>query len=328
MEFSPTDSLDQNQQPDRKIAGRSSGKRWLTVVVVVALLAAMAFLLSSRHEELTQFQGLSPTVLFAAVFFQFLSQLLWNGSMLLPLQTFMKQLGFWELFMVRTGGLLAGYVVPVAGNLAVRMTYLKRRGLTYSEFAWATLVSNVLALFSGGVLAVVGVGILWMIAGIPPVSILSLTASVLALGIAGLLVLRFLPRFRAHASLQKWLRVSGISGFQTSRQTLAWALTLLFMRHCLNFLTFGLLFQSLSRAPIDFVTGGLVYAITSPIRMIVLTPGNLGINEWVVAIVGKILSFDLTTGLIVALVFRGVSIAGQGLGALLGGTWLALWSTP
>jgi hypothetical protein len=107
-----------------------------------------------------------------------------------------------------------------------------------------------------------------------------------------------------------------------------WVLAFSFVRHCCNFLTFGLLYQSVSRAPSEFLTGGLVYAITSPIRIVAITPGNLGVNEWVVAMVGKVLSFDLTTGLIVALVFRGMSVASQGLGVLLGGAWLALWGEP
>jgi hypothetical protein len=91
-----------------------------------------------------------------------------------------------------------------------------------------------------------------------------------------------------------------------------------------NFLSFGLLYQSLLRAPGEFLAGGLVYAMTTPIRMIAITPGNLGVNEWITAAVGKLLSFDLTTGLIVALVFRGMSLGAQTLGALSAATWLAL----
>jgi uncharacterized membrane protein YbhN (UPF0104 family) len=325
--FSPIDKLEDNQAPDRPITRRVAGRRWL-IVVVVALLAAMAVRLLTRPEELTHFQRLSTRVLLIAVSFQFLSQLLWNGSMLLPLQIHMKDLGFWELFMIRAGGVLAGYVVPVAGNLAVRLMYLKRRGLSYAEFTWATVVSNVLALFSGAMLAVVAVGILWWKLGTPSSAVLTLTATVLALGIASLVVFHSLPRLAGHARVQRWPWISGLSTFQTSGRTMGGALALLLMRHCLNFLTFGLLFQSLSRAPLEFVTGGLVYAISSPMRMIALTPGNLGVDEWVVAIVGRILTVELTTGLIVALVFRGVSLVAQVLGVLLGGAWLALWSTP
>ena len=66
----------------------------------------------------------------------------------------MTRLGFWELYLVRTGGFLVGSLVPVAGGLAVRLAYLRTRGLTYLDFTWATLLSNVLALGAAAVLAV------------------------------------------------------------------------------------------------------------------------------------------------------------------------------
>ena len=109
---------------------------------------------------------------------------------------------------------------------------------------------------------------------------------------------------------------------------MSWVSALSFTRHCFSFLTFGLLYQALSQAPGGFLTGGLVYAITSPVRMVVITPGNLGVNEWVVAIMGKALAFDVTTGLIVALVYRGLTLGAQGLGVLLAWAWLGLWSKP
>ena len=303
-------------------------RRWLIATVAATLLAAMAAQIIARREELVYFQRLSTTVLLITFFFQFLSSLLWNGAILLPLQTYMKELGYWELFMVRTGGYLVGSVVPVAGNLAVRMAYLRRRGLAYSDFTWATLLSNVVALFTGGSVAVFAVGALWMMAGVPAAPVLGLTAGVLALGVAGLTVFQFLPSLAGHPRLRRWPWLSGLGGFKASHRTMAWVLTLSLIRHGFNFLTFGVLYQSVSRAPSEFLTGGLVYAITSPIRMVTITPGNLGVNEWVAAIVGKVLSFDLTTGLIVALVFRGMSIAAQVLGVLLGGAWLALWGEP
>ena len=101
-----------------------------------------------------------------------------------------------------------------------------------------------------------------------------------------------------------------------------WVLVLVLARHGFNFVTFGLLFQSLSPVPLDVLSGGLIYAITSPVRVLTITPGNLGVNEWLVAAVANTLSVDVTTGLIVALVFRGVSVASQGAGVLLGAAWL------
>jgi len=322
LESLPIDNLKEGPGPNRR-----PGRRWLITVVAIALVAAMAVHLSERRDDLAAFQQLSAKVLLATVFSQMLSQLFWNGAMLLPLRDFMRQLGFWELLMVRTGGFVAGYIVPVAGNLAVRMGYLKRRGLTYSEFTWATIVSNVLAILSAATLAVIALGVLWAAAGMPSAAALGLTASLLALGIAAVAVLQRLPGLAGLPWFQKWPWLSGMSAFTTSHRTIAGALVLLFMRQCCSFLTFGLLFQSLSPVPVAFVTGGLVYAITSPVRMVVVTPGNLGVNEWVVAFVGQVLSVHLTTGLIVAVVFRGVTLAAQVLGVLIGGVWLARWGT-
>jgi uncharacterized membrane protein YbhN (UPF0104 family) len=320
--------MDNDQRARHADGGARSGKRWLITVVAVALVAGMLARLLTRQEELTEIRRLSTTVLLVTIGFQFISQLLWNGAMLLPLKALMTRLGFWELFMVRTGGLLAGYAVPVAGNLAVRMAYLKRRGLTYSGFTWATMLSNILALFSGGVLAAAALVILSMTAGSPSAAAVGLTAGLVALGAAGLAVFYFLPTLARRWPLQRWPWLSGLNDFSASARTTTWALALLLMRHLFNFLTFGLLFQSISRDPNELLTGGLVYAITSPVRMVAITPGNLGVNEWVVAVVGKALSFDLTTGLVVALAFRAVSFAGQSLGVLLGGAWLAVSSGP
>jgi hypothetical protein len=60
--------------------------------------------------------------------------------------------------------------------------------------------------------------------------------------------------------------------------------------------------------------------------MINITPANVGITEWFVALVGQSLAFDLTTGLIVALAFRAIGLLGQTLGALFGSAWLAVWN--
>jgi hypothetical protein len=294
---------------------------------VVALVVGMAVLVSKTDEELSYVRRLSVQVLVVTCLLQFASQLFLNGSLLLPLQTCVKNLGFWELYLVRTGGFLAASLVPVAGGLAVRLAYLRGRGLTYHDFTWATLLSNVLALGAAATLAVLATGVLWMIAGRPPAAIFGVSAAVLGISVAALAAFELLPRLTRHPRLQKWRWLSGMRSLRSSRRVAVWVFALSLVRHGLSFVTFGLLSQSLSRAPGDFLTGGLVYALTSPVRMVNLTPGNLGVTEWVVALVGKVLAFDLATGLIVALAFRGVALIGQGLGMLFGSAWLSLRKT-
>jgi uncharacterized membrane protein YbhN (UPF0104 family) len=303
----------------------SRGRRWLIIIGALALMAAMAAHLSDRGEDVAAVLRLSPRILLVALVCQLVAQLFWNGAMLQPLRPFMERLGFWELFMVRTGGFVAGYAVPVAGNLGVRVAYLRQRGLTYSEFTWATIVSNVLALLSGALMAVFALVLLWASAGPPPAAVWGLTLGLLAVGMVAVAALGLLPRFAGHSRFRKWGWLSRLSGFSTSPRATASTLVLSCLRQCFNFMTFGLLFQSLSPVPVQFVAGGLVYAITSPVRVVAITPGNIGVNEWVVAIVGQALSVDLATGLIVALVFRGVSLVAHVLGVAIAAAWLALW---
>lgn len=288
----------------------------------------MAVVLARTHEELAAVQRLSVQVLAAACLLQFVSQLFLNGSMLLPLQTKVPQLGFWELYLVRTGGFVVGSLVPVAGGLAVRLAYLRSRGLTYLDFTWATVLSNVLALGAAAVVAVAATGILWIRAGRPPAAVLGVSTGVLALSLAALAVFQYLPALTGGPLFRRWRWLSGMSSLQTGRAMAMGVFALCLVRHLLNFVTFGLLSQSLSGVRDDFLAGGLLYALTSPIRMVNITPGNLGVTEWVVAVVGKVLAFDLATGLIVAVAFRGVSLVGQAFGAAFGSAWLAVRKTP
>lgn len=283
----------------------------------------MAVYVAKSATLLLHLQRLSLWRLALIVVLQFVSQLAFNEAMLLPLRPYSPGLGYWEFYTVRTGGLFAGNLVPVAGNIAVKLAYLRRRGVTYLEFTWATVLSNVLALVAAAALAVAATGVLWSVSGRPSNAVLALSAGTLAISVAAFVAFRMLPRAASHRRLRRWRWIAEISGFEVSPQTAAAVLGLSLIRHTLNFATFGLLYQWLANTPGGFLTGGLVYALSAPARMVNLTPGNLGVIEWVVALVGKALAFEVATGLIVALVFRAVAPLGQALGVPIGWAWLA-----
>ncbi len=290
-------------------------------VLLVALLIPLALYLVTRREALEDLQRLSLGDVLIVLVSQFSAQLLWNGAVLAPLRASLEKLGFWELLLVRSGGVLASYVVPVAGNVAVRMAYLRRRGLAYPDFVWATLLSNLLALFAAAILAVWAVVTAQVVTGNTSGPVLGLTGGIVALGAVALSGVFLLPRFAGHPLLQRWRFTSALT--PTPRRTIVVTSVLAFGRHVCNFLTFGLLYRSLSVAHNHLLAGGLVYTITIPIRMVTITPGNLGVTEWVVALTGKLLSFDVPTGVLVALVFRGMSLAAQVLAAAVAGAYLA-----
>ena len=280
------------------------------------LLAGIVIHLAQQSEDLRQLTRLSAGVVIGSLLLLFASHLAQNQSMLLPLRVHLPRLGFWELFLVRTGGLVLGSAVPVAGAVAVRLAYLRRQGLSYADFAHATALSNVLALVAAAALAVPATSLLWAIAGAPPTAAIGLTSAVLALGVAAVLALRALPRLARHRVLSRWL--PAIDDASVSRQILRDVFLVSVLRHAGSFVAFGWLYAALSDVPGGFIGGGLVYALTAPVRMINLTPGNVGVNEWAVAVVGRALAFDLTTGLLVGGVFRVASMTAQGAGVLVG----------
>lgn len=317
----PFDSIATDERDDRP-ARSSKTRRWLTAVLLAGLLLAIAVQVFRARDDLAAVRHLSVNLLAGAFALQFASQIFLNGSLLLPLRRCGTALGFWELYLVRTGGFFVGSLIPVAGGLAVRLAYLKSRGLTYVDFAWATLFSNVLALGAAGVMSAGATAMLWGAGRRTPAAIVVTTIALVALGAAAVAALAFAPRLPRYRPFRSWPPLVAPAGTEV-RPLAARVFGLSLARHAANFVTFGWLYQSLSRGAGDFLAGGVVYALTSPIRMVAITPGNLGVTEWFVALVGQALAFDLVTGLVVAFLFRGVGLAAQGLGAVFGAAWIA-----
>ncbi len=291
----------------------------LTAVSLIVAIGGHAY---RNPEEVAQFRRLSPLVLFGAVVSQTLVQLFMNWALLIPLRRHLRHLGFWEFLLVRSGGLVASSVVPVAGGMAVRLAYLRRRGLTYSDFLWATIVANVFALVAAALLALAASALMWWLIGRPPLLVFGL-AAVIAIGAAAAVFLTgAIPRLAARGLLGQRAWVEALSAHSLDHSTALGVVGSSLLRHLMNFVTFGLLYGAITRSPQSVLTGGLVYALTSPVRMVNITPGNVGVNEWVVAVVGGALAFDVTVGLIVAIVFRGVSMVAQGLAGLVAWVWV------
>jgi uncharacterized membrane protein YbhN (UPF0104 family) len=308
-------------QADTPTATGRSRTQWLTSFVVVALVAAMAVQVLRTGDQLASIERLSLSVLATTCFLQLMSQLFLNASMLLPLRTSVPRLGFWELFIVRTGGFLVGSLVPVAGGIAVRLAYLRQRGVSYADFTWATLLSNVLALAAAAVVAVLATAVFWASVRRPPVAVVAVACGVVLLSGVALLVFDSIAALTRWSKLRRWAWLSNMPGLRADPSMACGVFLHSIARHVLSFATYGLLTQALAG---DFLTGGLVYAVTSPVRMVNITPGNIGVTEWVVALVGQGLAFDLSIGLIAALAFRAVALIAQGAGMALGSAWIAL----
>ena len=286
------------------------------IAAAIVLLGAIAIHLAQQLDDVRQLSRLSLGVVLGSFLLMFASHLAHNESMLVPLRAHLPRLGFWELFLVRTGGLVVGSAVPVAGGVAVRLAYLRRQGLSYASFTHATALSNVLALVAAACLALPATAALWAMAGTVPAAALGLSLVVLVLGGAAVVALQMLPRLARYRRLSRWLPAG--DDLFASRPIVMRTLAVSVLRHATSFIAFGWLYSALSGVPGSFVAGGLVYAFTTPVRMVNLTPGNVGVNEWATAIAGRALAFDLTTGLLVGGAFRAASMLAQGAGVLVG----------
>jgi hypothetical protein len=291
------------------------------IAAAIILVAAIAIYLAQGFDDVRQLSRLSPGVVAGSLVLLFVSHLAHNESMLLPLRVHLPRVGFWELFLVRTGGLVVGSAVPVAGGPAVRLAYLKRQGLSYAQFTHATVLSNVVAVVAAACLALPAAAAVWALAGAPPIATVGLTLVLLALGGAALALLQALPRAAGDGWLSRWL--PAVDDVSASRPIVIRTLLVSVLRHAASFIAFGWLYSALSGLPGSFLAGGLVYAFTTPIRMVNLTPGNLGVNEWATAVAGRALAFDVTTGLLVGGAFRAASMAAQGAGVLVGWAFMA-----
>ena len=86
------------------------------IAAAIVLLAAIAIHLAQQFEDVRQLSRLSPGVVIGSLVLLFASQLALNESMLLPLRVHLSAIGFWELFLVRTGGLVVGSAAWRAGR--------------------------------------------------------------------------------------------------------------------------------------------------------------------------------------------------------------------
>jgi len=76
--------------------------------LVILLWAAIVAYVARSHEDVARFRRLSAPVLLGTLLLQFLSQLFYNGVLLVPLRTYVKELGYWRVLHGSNGGIPPG----------------------------------------------------------------------------------------------------------------------------------------------------------------------------------------------------------------------------
>ena len=286
-------------------------------VITVGLLAAMAFYLYGHWNDLSLVSVLSLQValfIIAARAVAFLVAVQANTELV---RMFAPTIGRIEFLVLSSSSLLLGQLAPPGSTYAAKTVYLrKRHGLRHQEFFAISLVLGFLALAASGITALLALTIMWLRDLHIPVMF-----SIGAVGmLAPIALFLGLPAvFSNTVGRIKRLEVLVNTGTQlrASNRRILRASFFLLIRSLVSFSGFGILFMTLTDEH-GFLLGGVVDALSTILRLVRISPGNLGIYEWMVAGLGHGVGATLSTGLVAAALYRMAGVVGATVVTLLG----------
>lgn len=228
----------------------------------------------------------------------------------LPMLVFSRlmglRLGFWENLSVLIASMLANYLPMRVGTL-IRMRFFKlAHDLDYMSFVGIMILRMLLLLVLSGLLGIIGLtGLAYAGQDITPLPALAFL-SLLVLGLVGLLVP--IPEFAEQDSMIKRLlgKLAACHAILRTTPRAIWLLALisfaqfivLALRLYISFEIFGITVSSW----LLLLIGPLATLIT----FINLTPGNLGIREWVIGVLAGVTGLNIQNGIFAGTLDRAV----------------------
>ncbi len=282
-------------------------RKFFSLSVLIVVIAAILFYLSTQPQLLAALQQISWSLLAIIIVFRLLF-LITSG---LYLQTFAKKfnisLTFTEWFGLSVVTTMGNYITPFAGGMVARAAYLKHRhNFPYASFA-TLLASNYLVVF--WVIGAIGFTTLIIFFPLQDIYIM-LALLFLAMPIT-ISILTILPNvhlpethrlFRIlNTSLEGWNLVKNdkILLAQLGLYTMA--------NIALNGLSFWVAYNALGFT-VSFSSALLISLIAVFSILLNITPGNLGIQEIIVSVSSNLLGPGGGEGLVVALIIRAATL--------------------
>lgn len=240
----------------------------------------------------------------------------------LPIMIFMrlfgKKIGFFENYFVMMGAALGNYL-PMRVGTIVRMRYFKHvLGLEYSAFCSIFGVKLVLLLFGTGFFGCVALLGLSLDRQIPLAPWL-LFASVLVCSLLSLFLplprmegkTGFLSRLVTHLSSAQRDIGRNLNAFALLQLCILFQFAMIGVRLHLSFLVFGI-----EDSIWAYFLIGPVAALSTFVN---ITPGNLGVREWLIGVLATLGGFDFQSAVFAGTLDRGLMLI---LTFLFGGTGL------
>jgi len=274
---------------------------WFRTAAAFLLIGATAVYLWQYQHELQTLANLS-LVLIAGVFMARLAAyVLMVASHWWITRQRAPAVAFSEYLLVSANGSALGTFGLPGTSYAIKTLYLKHsHGLGYADFFAVNLIAGLVTLTSSGLIALGGLTLLELTGGTSSGWIWLCAANLL---VGPALLLGFSLRWLNYVQAKRFAQVKGtLTELLRDWSRLGPAFGGLALRGLISFLGFGFLFQSLSGN--GLAAGGTVDALSFALRLVRVTPGNLGLYEWVVATFAKGLGATLAVGLLCALLYR------------------------
>jgi uncharacterized membrane protein YbhN (UPF0104 family) len=228
---------------------------------------------------------------------------------LLPLRELGIRVGFWENTLLTAAAGFGNYLPMRAGSV-MRLHYIKSlHGVGYLQYGGILGVRALLLLWGAGAVGLFGGAALFLAGRAVRADVFFLFAGILVVG-----VMPFLIPFR------RLLPSSGPVGRMGTE--LARAMTLMHQNRWMTWQYLGLValqfailtgrlavaFDVMQQRPTPWI-----YCFLSPIATILsfinITPGNLGLREWMIGLLSSGMGIDYAVGIFAASVDRVVSVA-------------------
>lgn len=283
-------------------------KRRLSLIILIVIIFVLGAYVYRHAHEFTIISQINPLFLLP-LFLCVFSIMLFNGLLTkLFVSLFGTKLTPKEWFGLAAITAMGNYLVPFRGGAASKALYLKKK----HNFPYTTF----LATFSAYYLLVFSVG---SVLGLLTLTLLHLTHQLtdwrlflffLIVGLAIWGALRFsdyIPQgdsrfFKRWRNLnQGWQHIKGNKAF------LVKIVSIIFLLYMAGSLQFYYVYRAISHE-IPYLAALFIAILTSFSLFISITPGNLGVQESVIAIISKLLGLGFNEGLLVAGLLRVVLI--------------------
>jgi hypothetical protein len=228
---------------------------------------------------------------------------------LLPLRELGVRVGFWENWLLTLAAGFGNYL-PMRAGTVLRMHYIRSvHGVGYLQYGGILGTRALLLLWAAGGLGLGGAIAMALAQHTVRIEIVLLFAAILVLGVAPFVLplQRVLPSGGRGGQIARQL-IEAIDLVRRNRRMTVWYLGLIVLQ-------FGILTARLSVAfdVIQHRPAWWVYFFLSPVATILsfinITPGNLGLREWLIGVLSAGVGADYAAGIFAAAVDRVVMVA-------------------